>query len=331
MTRRAITLWTAAAALTLTVSPAWARQAKERPEPSRPSNGNETGSAVARPSGGSGGSSGGSSSSSSPGASSGGDMSVRAPRGESSGNSSSGMRAPERRGEARERAVQRGEANGRSATAEGRTSASAPSGNGGGVERRAIPAYSRPRDGRTPVGSAAERVGPPPNRGGDRGNYGSYYDPYYYGNFYGYGNSYGYGSYNGYGYGNYGYGRWMPGYGFGLGYFYDPFAYGMYSPYDTGYGYGGGYGGQGYSQSYGRSRATGQLRLKVKPEHGQVYVDGYYVGDVDSFDGVFQRMPIEAGTHRVEIRAAGFQPVTFDVMVIAGETVTFKGELRRVQ
>jgi len=233
------------------------------------------------------------------------------------------MRAPERRGESRERPVQRGETSARSSTGEARTSAYAPSGNGGGVERRAVPAYSRPRDGRTPVGTVAERVGPPPHQGGSYDPYyGRYYDPYYY-----YGSPFGYGAY--YGYGNY-YGSWYPGYGFGLGFFYDPFAYGFYSPYDMGYGYGG-YGGQGYSQSYGRNLATGQLRLKVKPEHGQVYVDGYYVGDVDSFDGVFQRMPIEAGAHRVEIRAAGFQPVTFDVMVVAGETVTYKGELRRVQ
>jgi hypothetical protein len=230
----------------------------------------------------------------------------------------SAPRAPERRAEARERAASR-DSGGRSSAAEGRASAAAPSGEGGGAERPAVPAYSRPRDGRQPIGTAGVRVGPPP----DRGNYrGYYYDPYYYGS------PFGYGSYYGYGYGNYGYGRWMPGYGFGLGYFYDPFYdYGMYSPYDTGYG---GY-GQGYSQGYGRSRATGQLRLKVKPSHGQVYVDGYYVGDVDSFDGVFQRMPIEAGSHRVEIRAAGFQSVTFDVMVTAGETITYKGELRRVQ
>ena len=53
----------------------------------------------------------------------------------------------------------------------------------------------------------------------------------------------------------------------------------------------------------------------MKPESGQVYVDGYYVGEVDSFDGTFQRLAIEAGAHRVEIRADGFETVQFDVMV----------------
>ena len=322
MTRRSITLWTAAAALTLTASPAWARQAKERPE-SRPSNGQSSGSAVARPSGGSGGSSGGSASSGGASSSSSAGSSSSMPAGGGSPSYGGGDRyrapsAPERRADRRDYAVSRDQAN-RSAQS-GRSSSMA-NGQASGDERRAVPAYSRPRDGRQPVGAAAPRSGQIPDRGGNNGGYyrGGYYDPY----FYGYGN-YGYGYY-----GNYGY-VMFPGYGFGLGYFYDPFAYGGYgynSPYDYGYsGYGASYG-----TGYGRGRSTGQLRLKVKPESGQVYVDGYYVGEVDSFDGVFQRLPIEAGAHRVEIRAAGYQSVMFDVMVVPGETVTYKGELRRIR
>lgn len=160
----------------------------------------------------------------------------------------------------------------------------------------------------------------PPVRGND-GNiiYYPSYDPFY---GYGYGSRYGY-----YGY----YGPWFAGYGFGLGYFYDPWGYSYYSPYDYGYGYSSyGYGRSRYD-GYGRRRDVGQLRLKVKPEHGQVYVDGYYVGDVDSFDGVFQRLTIEGGAHRVEVRAAGYETVVFDVMVTPGETVTYKGEMKRIR
>ncbi len=194
------------------------------------------------------------------------------------------------------------------------------SGDGSGDQRRAVPVYSRPRDGRPPTGVAADREFPPVRGGGRVTTYPfyGYYDP-----FYGYGYRSGY-----YGY----FGPWFPGYGFGLGYFYDPWSYSYYSPYD--------YYGYGYSRyGYGRSRydtwrsgaVLGQLRLKVKPENGQVYVDGYYVGDVDSFDGVFQRLTVEAGAHRVEIRAPGYETVTFDVMVVGGETVTYKGEMKRVR
>jgi len=109
------------------------------------------------------------------------------------------------------------------------------------------------------------------------------------------------------------------GYG-GLGY------YGWYDPGDP---YGGGYsGGYGGSSSYGDE---GSLRLKVKPSEASVYVDGYYVGLVDDFDGIFQRLHVASGTHHVEIEAPGYEPLEFDVMVEADRTVTYKGELQKIQ
>jgi hypothetical protein len=60
-----------------------------------------------------------------------------------------------------------------------------------------------------------------------------------------------------------------------------------------------------------------------------VFVDGLYRGIVDDFDGVFQRLKLEAGAHRLEIRAAGFRPLVFDVLVTPGETTTYRGDLRR--
>lgn len=173
---------------------------------------------------------------------------------------------------------------------------------------RAVPVYSRPREGRPTTGRATERFTPPPGRPG-RDGYGYYYSPYPYGYYH---DPYGY-------YGSY----WYPGYSLGLGYFYyDPFWYGSYG----GYAYPGGYGRGQYS--YGEA---GALRLKIKPRDAQVFVDGYFVGTVDSFDGVFQRLSVEAGAHKIEIRAPGYETLQFDVLITPGETVTFKGDLERVQ
>ena len=73
------------------------------------------------------------------------------------------------------------------------------------------------------------------------------------------------------------------------------------------FGGGSGYGGGGYGSRVSQvSHGVGSLRLKVKPGHAQVFVDGYLVGPVDSFDGVFQRLNIEAGSHRIELRADGY-------------------------
>jgi hypothetical protein len=71
--------------------------------------------------------------------------------------------------------------------------------------------------------------------------------------------------------------------------------------------------------------------LKIKPRQAQVFVDGYFVGEVDSFDGMFQKLGIESGGHKIEIKADGYEPVQFDVLVTPGETVTYKGEMKRIQ
>jgi hypothetical protein len=171
-----------------------------------------------------------------------------------------------------------------------------------------VPTYSRPRGDRPATGNAVERRGsrPPDNNGG------------------------GYPWYPGIGYGRY----YWPSYGFGLGYFYDPywydpFYYGGGTGYYGGYGYGGGYAGSG-SGSYNRA-GTGSLRLKLKPRDAKVYVDGYFVGVVDQFDGAFQRLDIDGGGHTIEVQADGHEPAQFDVLITPGETVTYKGDLKRVQ
>jgi hypothetical protein len=114
----------------------------------------------------------------------------------------------------------------------------------------------------------------------------------------------------------YQYGYGYPYYGsFGLGFFY-------YDP--TWWGYPGAYYGGYYSAD-----RTGTLRLKVKPRDAEVHVDGYFVGTVDQFDGVFQRLHLETGGHRIEIRAVGYEPLVFDVMIPSFETVTYTGELKK--
>lgn len=120
-------------------------------------------------------------------------------------------------------------------------------------------------------------------------------------------------------------GGWYPwgwgGYGFGGYYgFYDPWLYG----YGRGYGYGYGY---GYGAQYSR-RDDGTVRLRVRPRDASVYVDGYYTGLVDDFDGLFQRLPLEPGPHRIEIQLEGFAPLAFDVRILPDRNLTLEGELQ---
>jgi len=118
----------------------------------------------------------------------------------------------------------------------------------------------------------------------------------------------------------------IPGYYGGYG-FYDPWLYGgMFSGYYGGYydpWFGGGYVPQsGYS--YGSATTDeGSLKLKIKPKEAEVYVDGYYVGIVDDFDGALQHLNLTAGPHQIEIRAPGLPPVQFEVNVTPGQTITY--------
>lgn len=196
-------------------------------------------------------------------------------------------------------------------------------------QRRAEPRGSRPRGDNPPVGTAVPRgtrqapppvvrqTPPPVDRGRPVARsrpvivsrpptYSYYYYPraYY---------PYGYGA-------------------FGLGYFYyDPYRW--YSPGYTVYGgrvYGGGvYGGvwrSGRSYVYS-SFDIGELRLRVTPLHAQVFVDGYYAGIVDDYDGVLQSLKMESGPYHVEIVAPGYETLEFDVRMRPGQKITYRGDL----
>ncbi|MFN7984320.1 MAG: PEGA domain-containing protein [Vicinamibacterales bacterium] len=73
----------------------------------------------------------------------------------------------------------------------------------------------------------------------------------------------------------------------------------------------------------------GSLKLKVTPRQAEVYVDGYFAGAVDDYDGIFQQLRINPGPHRIEIRLDGYETLTFDVRIEPGRTITYKSEMRR--
>jgi hypothetical protein len=71
----------------------------------------------------------------------------------------------------------------------------------------------------------------------------------------------------------------------------------------------------------------GKLRLDIDQRDAEVYIDGYYAGVVDDFDGVLQGLRLEAGNYQVEIALPGFEPLQFDVHVSPGRTTTYRGSL----
>lgn len=119
------------------------------------------------------------------------------------------------------------------------------------------------------------------------------------------------------GYRPYGYG---PGWSLNF-YFGRPYAvygYPGYARPAAGYGY--------YAIAPGR--AYGALRIVDAPRDAQVFVDGYYAGVVDDYDNVFQHLNLEAGPHHIEIEAVGYPPIGFDVRIEAGQTITYRANIR---
>jgi hypothetical protein len=172
----------------------------------------------------------------------------------------------------------------------------------------------RPGPGRPQVATPYHATNRPP------------YYPYYpnHGRPY-YGHAY-YGGYPYYGYPYYGY----PGWGFSLYYGYPWYgAYGFSA--GVGYGYPGyAYGGYAAYPGYAVN-PYGGVRIAVPQRNAEVYVDGYYAGIVNDFDGTFQQVNLEPGAHRIEVRAQGFEPSTFEVQVTPGHTVTYRAALRQAQ
>ena len=121
----------------------------------------------------------------------------------------------------------------------------------------------------------------------------------------------------------YGY-PWYGGY-FDLGYGYPyggPFGPGYRVYRNAPYGYWGYPGGPAYAPAYGG------VRIVVAQRDAEVYVDGYYSGVVDEYDGTFQQVNLEPGPHHIEIRADGFEPSSFDVNVLPGQTIKYRTALR---
>ena len=150
--------------------------------------------------------------------------------------------------------------------------------------------------------------------------YAPYY-PYYYpyragltvGFYAGFGYPYGYASY---------------GYGYPYGGYY-PYGYRSY----YGAGYGAAYGPYGYPLppagyvSMSPGHAYGGVRIQGPPLDAQVFVDGYYVGIVDDFDGTPTRQS-QAGRHQIGSVSGGAEPLTIDVNVMAGQTIIHAGITR---
>jgi hypothetical protein len=100
----------------------------------------------------------------------------------------------------------------------------------------------------------------------------------------------------------------------GLGFYYHPYFGFYYGPYyGPFYPYPGPYlGAELFSDA--------SLHTKVTPDEARVYVNGYYAGEADDFDGIFQGLYLSAGEHDIEFFLDGYRTVREHLFLNAGDS-----------
>jgi hypothetical protein len=103
--------------------------------------------------------------------------------------------------------------------------------------------------------------------------------------------------------------------------FHDPF-WGPYYPYYYPFGY-------PYAEfAYGRPEAD--VRTEVTPKQTEVFVDGYYAGVADDFDGTFQRLHTSPGGHTITLYLDGYRTVTDNIYARPDSTYKLKETMEKL-
>src|SRR5436190_122562 len=106
------------------------------------------------------------------------------------------------------------------------------------------------------------------------------------------------------------------------GYYASP--YWLYDPW-FGFGYSDPWGPYPYWPSRAYTLDPGAaIRLDVKPHEAEVYVDGYYSGIVDDFDGAFQRLRLRPGEHELTLYLDGYRTVHQKIYLTPNNTFKVK-------
>jgi FHA domain-containing protein len=72
----------------------------------------------------------------------------------------------------------------------------------------------------------------------------------------------------------------------------------------------------------------GRIVLEIQPAAAQIFADGYYVGTPDDFSAARGGRLIEAGVHRLDVSAPGYESAVVDLRVAPGQLLTYRATLK---
>lgn len=75
---------------------------------------------------------------------------------------------------------------------------------------------------------------------------------------------------------------------------------------------------------YGPAFHDASVRFDVTPRQAEVFIDGYYAGIVDEFDGMFQRLRLEPGQHEITLYHDGYRTARQSVYLTRDRTFTIR-------
>ena len=89
-------------------------------------------------------------------------------------------------------------------------------------------------------------------------------------------------------------------------------------------------GGPGYPYRYRYAAPDASVKFDVKPKDAAVYVDGYYAGLVDDYDGAFQRLRTVPGGHEITLYLDGYRTYSEKVYLSADNTLKMKHRMEKL-
>src|SRR6267142_2341079 len=72
---------------------------------------------------------------------------------------------------------------------------------------------------------------------------------------------------------------------------------------------------------------NGGISFDITPADALVYVDNRYAGVASSFRSGFHSLSLGTGSHRIELLAAGFAPVSFELNGSAGQIIPYTSDV----
>jgi PEGA domain len=76
--------------------------------------------------------------------------------------------------------------------------------------------------------------------------------------------------------------------------------------------------------------AEADLRVKVKPKDAAVYIDGYFAGKVEDYDGAFERLHVEPGQHDIVVYLDGYRSLRERLYLSPNRTRKIEGSLEKL-